>query len=369
MASDDIYFECAFCNKPYSKQQVSEILSEFEVAGVKQIAFVCPECRKGFAIEKDDNADPLEQVKRSNLKIKGLEHEPFQNYEGPLIESHEDIPADQDYGEDFPAKRDYGKDYGEVFPDDQDWGDDFLTEIYYEQEPQPQPPLGPPGTPTDSQIEPDNRIDKKPEGKFRLTEVGNAERLVSNFGNDIHYCYPWKKWIVWNGKYWEKDNSGEIMRMAKKTLKRILMEAEHISDEKIKIALKAHATKSETNYRLTSMIKVAQSELGISVKPEDLDKNSWLLNVQNGTIDLQKGIFLPHTREHLISKITPMEYNPNATCPKWDNFLNRIMDRNQNVIQYIKKAIGYSLTGDNREQCFFFYMAQEKMENPPFLKR
>jgi len=89
MASDKKYFECAFCNKSYSKKQLSKILSEFEVDGIKQIAFTCPKCEKGFAIEKDDNADPLEQIKSGNLKIKELEDEPF-------IEYSDDMPPDQD---------------------------------------------------------------------------------------------------------------------------------------------------------------------------------------------------------------------------------------------------------------------------------
>jgi putative DNA primase/helicase len=197
-------------------------------------------------------------------------------------------------------------------------------------------------------------IDEKLITEFEQTEYGNAERLAYKFGQNILYCPPWKNWLIWNDKFWEKDATGEIMRMAKGTVRSISKEANKISDEKKKKELKEHSKKSETKFKLNAMIYLAQSELGLQVKPEDLDKNSWFLNVQNGTIDLQNGQILTHTREHLITKITPIEYNPNATCPAWDSFLNRIMGGNQNLIQYIKRAIGYTLTGDNREQCLFF---------------
>ena len=51
-----------------------------------------------------------------------------------------------------------------------------------------------------------------------LTDRGNAIRLVQHHGNDLRYCLPWKKWLVWDGVRWHVDNTGAPMRYAKQTV-------------------------------------------------------------------------------------------------------------------------------------------------------
>ena len=79
-----------------------------------------------------------------------------------------------------------------------------------------------------------------------------------------------------------------------------------------------------------------------------------MLNVTNGTLDLNTGELREHRREDLITKLAPVNYDPKATCPIWEKFLDRIMDGNQNLIRYLQKAVGYALTGSIKEQCLFF---------------
>jgi putative DNA primase/helicase len=84
-----------------------------------------------------------------------------------------------------------------------------------------------------------------------------------------------------------------------------------------------------------------------------LDNTPWLLNCENGTIDLKTGDLREHRREDLLTKIIPVEYDPSAKSPMWFAFLLRIMQGNEKVIRFLQKAAGYSLTGSVREQCFF----------------
>lgn len=91
---------------------------------------------------------------------------------------------------------------------------------------------------------------------------------------------------------------------------------------------------------------------------EDLDTNDYLLNVQNGTIDLSKDTpkFLQHTPEMLLSKICNVNYNPAASCEEWEKFLGEIMQGNQEKIKYLQKIAGLSLTGNTQEEtCFILY--------------
>ncbi len=196
---------------------------------------------------------------------------------------------------------------------------------------------------------------EKPNTIFHYTDTGNAERIVAQYGETIRYCYPWKKWVVYNidGGFWAIDNNGEIIKLAKKVVKKIYKEATTLSDSSERIKLAKWAMKSEANHSLRAMVEVAQSEEGISVDPEELDTNLWLLNCKNGTLDLQTGKLREHNKKDFITKTLPVEYDPDATCPTWISFLNRIMDGNQKLISFLQRALGYSLTGITREQCLF----------------
>ena len=99
------------------------------------------------------------------------------------------------------------------------------------------------------------------------------------------------------------------------------------------------------------MIELAKSLEYITILPDQLDKDPWKLNVQNGAIDLKTGKIGIHQRDNLITKILPVEYNPRATCPTWLSFLDRIMDGNSDLIRFLQKGVGYSLTGSTSEQC------------------
>jgi putative DNA primase/helicase len=185
--------------------------------------------------------------------------------------------------------------------------------------------------------------------EFHDTDLGNARRLVAIHGEDIRYSHAWKTWLIWDGRRWARDETGAINRCAKNTVQSIYNEAANITDES-RTARAKHALKSEADARLTAMVSLARSELTIPVRPNDLDTDPWLLNVLNGTVDLRTGELRPHRREDHLTKLAPVEYDADATCPVWDGFLNRIMDGNETLIRFLQRAVGYSLTGDTREQ-------------------
>lgn len=197
---------------------------------------------------------------------------------------------------------------------------------------------------------------RKVKGKesFNLTDLGNAERLIRRYGDILRYCYERKRWLVWTGKVWEWDAGNRVAALAKLAVRNIYHEAGDESDEKKRKEIASHAAKSESDPRLTGMINLAQSEPGIPIKLTDLDTNHWLFNCLNGTIDLRSGKLLPHRKEDLITVLVPIEYNPDAKCSLWTQFLDRVTGNNIELISYLKRAVGYSLTGDTRSQTMFF---------------
>jgi putative DNA primase/helicase len=189
--------------------------------------------------------------------------------------------------------------------------------------------------------------------EFNLTDLGNAERLVHHSGEQIRYCYAWKKWLVWDGVRWAVDQSGQIYQIAKQVVRKIYREVELVNDTDKRRSISRHAAASESEKRIVAMISLAQSE--VSIRPELLNADPWLLNCLNGTVNLRTGRILPHTMEHFITKVAPVNFEPNSACPLWLEFLSRIMNGNEQLIDFLQRAVGYALTGETSEQCLFIF--------------
>jgi putative DNA primase/helicase len=110
------------------------------------------------------------------------------------------------------------------------------------------------------------------------------------------------------------------------------------------------ALRSEQAPRIEAALKLARSEPGIPILPEDLDRDLWLLNCPNGTLDLRTGTLHEHQRADYITKLCPTPYVPGAACPMWLAFLDTIFAGNHELIRYVQRLLGYCLTGDVSEQ-------------------
>jgi putative DNA primase/helicase len=187
---------------------------------------------------------------------------------------------------------------------------------------------------------------------FLRTDSGNGERLAFRHSRTLKY-HEAVGWLHWEERYWRADDTGEIMRRARETARSIFEEAKYAGNDETATAVAKWATASLSNSKLTAMIKQTESQISIIVTPDQFDRNPMLLNVQNGMIDLNNGKLLPHDPDRLITKITHVDYLPDAPCPLWLSFLDRIMAGNSQMISFLQRAIGYSLTGDISEQCLF----------------
>lgn len=186
---------------------------------------------------------------------------------------------------------------------------------------------------------------------FNQTDLGNAERLVTLYKNDLLYCHDLKQWLLWNGKYWEFDRSQRVMEKARETIRKLYTEALDVFPDADRKALIQHALRSEAEFRLKSMVNLAQIDLPIL--SEQIDHDPWLFNVNNGTLNLRTGELQGHRREDYLTKFTAIAYDENAECPQWETFLRHIFDNDVELIGFVQKAVGYSLTADIREQCWF----------------
>jgi putative DNA primase/helicase len=133
--------------------------------------------------------------------------------------------------------------------------------------------------------------------------------------------------------------------------RQMLQEAAAIDDEALRKPEVAWALKSDSHERRAAMLKDAGALLPM---PSDtLDSDPYLFNVENGTLDLRTGLQRPHNPADRITKLAPVVYDPTATAATWDQFLARIFTGDRELIRFIQRAVGYSLTGLTTEQVMF----------------
>ena len=198
-----------------------------------------------------------------------------------------------------------------------------------------------------------SRYDPETNGdSFKLTDVGNAERFAAMFREDVRYCAVYKKWFVWNGKFWEQDN-GTIIEYAIHCVRSIYTYADLLPEGDQRKALIQHALRSENGNKIKLLVSLAAGLKDLAITPEEWDANPWLLNCQNGTIDLKTGQLRPFSKTDFITRICSAPYDEHCPTPLWNQLLDTVMSGKKIMIEYLQRAFGYSLTGDISEQAMF----------------
>lgn len=202
----------------------------------------------------------------------------------------------------------------------------------------------------------------KPEEKklYTFDDTGNAERFTDTFQNSMKYSYISKTWYYYDSRKWCLDNTGCVRRMADDTveemqhdLKSYVENSKEVEDdEEMEKQFLKHIKYSRSSKAKSAMVK--ETEHRLPVLPEQMDRHPGLLNTLNGTVNLKTGELMAHDHDRLISKMACVEYTDKIDYPLWDKFLNDIFSGDGEVIRYIQKAVGYSLTGSTQEQCAFF---------------
>jgi putative DNA primase/helicase len=209
---------------------------------------------------------------------------------------------------------------------------------------------------------PKNDITTDDNSDFPLTELGNAERFVSQHKEYVKYVPAWG-WLIWNGKYWERDKLEHVRHLAHKTVKNILVEANDEKDRDKSARLARWAITSQSSAKITALLREVQAleedkvsgKVVVKANSAIFDKSPMLLNCSNGTINFtENGYLQPHNKADMITKIAPVDYKKEADCPTWLAFLDKIMAGNKDLIAFIQRAIGYTLTAKTNEQAIFF---------------
>ncbi len=195
---------------------------------------------------------------------------------------------------------------------------------------------------------------------FAAGDLGNAQRLIAMHGDDLRYNHDFAKWLVWDDRRWRIDAAEQARKLAQDTMVELVRQAMATGDED----LLSFAARSLKSPQISYTLREAQPH--IFVPTAALDRDPWLLNFRNGTFDLGTGEMHPHDRADFITKMVHYNYCPEAECPTFLRFLERIMgggpdaseaalDRADRLIAYLQKAFGYALTGVTNEKVFFIF--------------
>jgi putative DNA primase/helicase len=187
-----------------------------------------------------------------------------------------------------------------------------------------------------------------------LTEAGAAERFVHLHGNDLRYDHRRRRWLVWQGHRWAPDTDAAVTRIALEFSRHWQHDALEISDTRRRKDTFTFAIALERRDRLTSLLAFARDLKPIADAGDRWDADPWLLGVPNGVLDLRTGTLRPGARNDRLTMSTAAAYNATATCPQWEQFLTDVFENNADLVAFVHRAVGYSLTGDTGEQCLFF---------------
>lgn len=186
-------------------------------------------------------------------------------------------------------------------------------------------------------------------------DTGNALRFLDRYGDIVRYSYNRKKFYVYNGEKWELDERGLVMTLIDKTVDSMknetVVHGEDISEEEADKALRKHIKNSRSKSAKKNMEELIKHQ--ISVIPEEFDPDDMAVNVSNGYVDLTSGELCPHERLKMFSKQANAEYSDNMQPDMWLKFLNDTFAGDRQIIRFIQKALGYTLTGSTREQIMF----------------
>lgn len=185
------------------------------------------------------------------------------------------------------------------------------------------------------------------------TDAGNALRFAESYADRLKFDHRRESWVVWRQHWWEYDATGEAMENAKQIAHGRFINAARIEDLGDRKEEATWAIASHSRPRLEAMLALSRSDRRMASKGDDWDADAWSLGVANGIVDLRLGMLRQGKPDDGMTMHTSVEFDPKAKCPRWEKFIEEVFGPDEDLRKFIKKALGYSLTGITSEQVWF----------------
>jgi putative DNA primase/helicase len=177
-----------------------------------------------------------------------------------------------------------------------------------------------------------------------LTELGYARRLIEVYGGQLRYVPVWRWWLVWDGKRWARDTTGQAARWMKSIARLITADALAVADKDKRATALRQAKRGESAGGIAGALTLAGTETELVVTPDDLDADPYLLNCRNGVVDLRTGEISPHDPNLLLTKVTGASYRPGTRGDVFGAFLARVQP-DEEMRAYLARLLGHALEG------------------------
>ena len=188
--------------------------------------------------------------------------------------------------------------------------------------------------------------------RYGREEIGMGNAFADYFKPIARYNSERGIWYVYDGTVWQPDMENlKVAELAKLLADKLYLFALTITEEDSRKRFIERVKKLQLRKHRETMIKDAKSVFPISMK--SFDRDIYLFNCKNGTLDLRTMEFRNHSPEDYLTKVSPVIYDPEAECPRWRTFIDEIMQGDKARSDYMQKAIGYALTGDTKMECLF----------------
>ena len=189
--------------------------------------------------------------------------------------------------------------------------------------------------------------------RYPCTDMGNAELLTMLMGAHLLFNHQKKIWLVWNGHYWEPDPKAVVIKIVGTVARDRLNLAKDIEDAEERGRQCKWARGSENLGKMNAALEVAKSLPPVAQTGLEFDRNSLQSVFRNGVVNLVDGSIRPGERAEMSTKLIPFRYEPEADAPRWTQFMLEIFQGDEELVRWIQRASGYSMTGSVSEQCLF----------------
>lgn len=183
--------------------------------------------------------------------------------------------------------------------------------------------------------------------KSDQTENAMAVEFIDANQPNLRYVPSWKKWLTWDGKRWKVDvDVSRTTRLARRLVRNYWDRLQHIQSEKQQKEWADFCRWANRKTTIENVVSLARCDGRTTIDHEQLNQNTYLFNLQNGTIDLATRDFREHRQTDSITQVANVAYNPRAKCPKWDAFIDLIFGNDNEAKRYVQALLGYSCSGD-----------------------
>lgn len=183
---------------------------------------------------------------------------------------------------------------------------------------------------------------------YRSNDDGNGRYLRDRVKDRYLYLTEERQFYTWDGAVWTPDDRDTIEYEFKVMAREMCDRAEAKGDDK---ALKRWINAGNMA-RIDSAVRALRTEPGVAVHARDMNTDRHVVNVGNGMINLETGEFGPHDAKARQTRIMGCDYNPDATCPQFDTFMEQVIP-DASTRAYVQRAMGYTLMGDADQRALF----------------